>query len=301
VTEHGDTVQPLPTWLTAAQADVPRTGRRLRRSFVDRFIGGAARVTEAALEPAEAPAGLLGRVDPRVKLVTLLALLVVTATSRSFVTLGCLAGLALLLALLSGVGLGRFALRAYTWVPLFTVVIALPAVTSWVTPGDVLLGSAHGFAVTAQGVETAARLVLRVTAAVSFSVLLTLTTRWDDLLRSLRVLRVPRTFVFVLAVAYRYTVLLVRLLHEMVVARRSRTVGRVTAREDRRFAAAAAGALFGRSQAMGEQVYAAMLARGYDGEPRTLERWRLTPFDLAWSAAVAVAVALALWTEHSGV
>src|SRR5581483_9838998 len=63
---------------------------------------------------------------------------------------------------------------------------------------------------------------------------------------------------------------------EMFVARRSRTVGRATNAQGRGFLGAAIGALFGKALALSEEVHAAMIARGFQGEMRTLSvpRWR---------------------------
>ena len=62
-------------------------------------------------------------------------------------------------------------------------------------------------------------------------------------------------------------------------------MGPVSRRDDRRFVAAAVGTLFVRSQALGEEVYLAMLARGYAGEARLLERPRFRPRDALWLLA----------------
>jgi cobalt ECF transporter T component CbiQ len=234
--------------------------------------------------------GLLQRLDPRLKLVGLVALLLAAVLVHHLAALLALFAIALIFIVLSRLGLARFALRAWAFVPLFTLAIALPAMTSWVTPGRPLLHLWSGGAITATGLASAVRIVLRVTDAVSFSVLLAMTTRWNELLAALRVVRVPRTFVFVLAVAYRYVFVLMRLIQGMVTARRSRTVGRLAAGEDRRFVGAAVGTLFGHSQAMSEQVHTAMLARGFTGEVRTLAVWRLRAVDYAWAAAVTVAL-----------
>jgi len=207
-----------------------------------------------------------------------------------------------------GLGLRRLAVRAWIFIPLFTTVIALPATTNWVSPGHALLtlwqdvhvalGPIHlpsTLAITEPGLLSAAHLVLRVTAVVSFAALLTLTTKWDELLKSLRVLRAPKMFVFMLAMAYRYVHLLARLLRDMLLARKSRMVGPSSAAENRRFLGASAAALFGKSQAMGEQVYSAMLARGYQGEVQTLESWRLRWLDLVWALGITSVFAVTIW------
>jgi len=158
----------------------------------------------------------------------------------------------------------------------------------------------HALAITAPGLMAFARLLLRVTTVVSFSVLLTLTTPWPDLLKAMRAVGLPRGFVFVLAVAYRYVFTLVRLVQDMTVARTSRLVGRVSTREDRRFLGGTVAAVFGKSQATSEQVYLAMISRGYSGEARTLSTWRLRRLDFVWSAAVTVALVAVSGSSHRG-
>ena len=73
-------------------------------------------------------------------------------------------------------------------------------------------------AVTRQGVLTAITFIGRVSASVSLAVLLTLTTLWSDLLQALRVLRVPRIFILILGMTYRYIILLVHTVYDIHVA-----------------------------------------------------------------------------------
>jgi cobalt/nickel transport system permease protein len=270
-----------------------------RRPAIEKLLNGVTHVVEAAMaaDAEGVRGGLLQRLDPRVKLAGLLALVLASVLVHHLASLLALLAIALALVALSRLGLRHFALRAWTFVPVFTLAVVLPAATSWVTPGHALVRLWGNGAVTTTGLAAATRIVLRVTDAVSFSVLLAMTTRWHDLLAALRALRVPRSFVFVVSMAYRYVFVLMRLVQSTVTARRSRTVGRLSVREDRRFVGAAVGQLFGHSQAMSEQIYAAMLARGYDGETRALDAWHAGRVDLVWSAAVAVAVAAVVALE----
>jgi cobalt ECF transporter T component CbiQ len=304
----------VPAWLLAPTSGAggaaqPARPRRSRRLFSDRLLGTLAAWVERAVtsdELARRP-GLLQRLDPRVKLVSLLALVVIAALATRMSVLLVLLALALVLVAVSRIGLGRFAARAWLFIPLFTAVIMLPAIFSIVTPGRAVLTLwSHGapfwplpdsLAVTAPGLLAFARLVLRVTTVVSFSVLLTLTTPWADLLKAMRAVGLPRGLVFVLAVAYRYVFTLVRLVQDMALARTSRLVGRVSSREDRHFLGGAVAAVFGKSQAVSEQVYLAMISRGYTGEARTLRTWRLRRLDFVWSAIVVAGLAVLVWFE----
>ena len=283
--------------------------RRSRRLFTDRLLGTLAAWVERAMvadELARRP-GLLQRLDPRVKLVSLLALIVTAALATRMTVLVLLLVFAVALVLASRIGLRRFAARAWLFIPLFTAAIMLPAIFNVVTPGHTVLTLwSHGppvwplpgrLAVTAPGLFAFARIVLRVTTVVSFAVLLTLTTPWSELLKAMRAVGLPRGFVFVLAVAYRYLFTLVRLAQDMAVARTSRLVGRASTGEDRRFLGATVAAVFGKSQAASEQVYLAMISRGYTGEVRTLSTWRLRRLDLVWAAVVAMGLVALVWYE----
>ena len=281
----------LPEWM-AAGVSLPAP-RRQRRSVLEKVLAGVAHVVESAMaaDASSGRDGLLQRLDPRVKLLGLFALLLASVLVTRLSALLALFLIAVVFIVWSRLGIGRFAVRAWLFVPLFTLAIVLPATTSWVSPGQQLIHLWGDLAVTTTGLASAARLVLRVLDAVSFSVLLAVTTPWNELLAALRVARVPRTFVFVLTVSYRYVFVLMRLVQGMVTARRSRTVGPVAPGEDRRFVGAAVGTLFGHSQALAEQVHAAMLARGFTGEAHTLTVWRVRRIDYLWGAGVAAALA----------
>ena len=95
--------------------------------------------------------------------------------------------------------------------------------------------------------------------------------------------------------AYRYLFLLLDVVDDMYTARRSRTVEPdVDAKAGRRFVAAGAGTLFGKAHQLSEEVHQAMVARGYTGNARTLDGFRLRAdrrlLDARRCAAVAVAV-----------
>ena len=283
----------IPAWLLQAPPAPPPAGRS-GVSFLTRFVVGAGHFLEEAFagEALSVRPGLLQGLDPRAKLIGLVALVVVAALTTDLAALLVLLTAAILLAVLSRLDLKRFALRAWLVVPVFTLIIALPAMTSWVTPGPEALPLPGSGSITTTGLQVAARLVVRVTAAVSFGVLLAVTTRWEVLMRALRVLYVPRTFVFILTATYRYVFQLLRLVDDLVTARLARSVGPVSRRDDRRFIAVAVGTLFVHSQALGEEVHLAMVARGYTGEVLTLDRLRLRVRDIIWLAAVAALSAL---------
>src|SRR6185369_14132180 len=101
--------------------------------------------------------------------------------------------------------------------------------------------------------------------SISLVVLLTLTTPWVRLLAALCALGVPKMFVLIIGMAYRYLFLLLDSVDDMYTARKARTLsaatgGRRPTAEGRRFVAAGAGTLFGKAHQLSEEVHQAMTA-----------------------------------------
>ncbi|HZT43721.1 MAG TPA: cobalt transporter CbiM [Chthonomonadaceae bacterium] len=267
--------------------------RFLERSLEEFASAGAAAL---AGETWARSSGLLQRLDPRAKIVSFLGLIAVVAYVSRPLTLLALTALTLVLALSSRLSPGRMARRVWLPVLFFIGSLALPSALSWVTPGRplLILSRQPYLAITAPGLEAATVLMLRVGVAVSFAALLTMTTGWSDLLSALRVLPLPRLFLHVLAMTYRYLVVLLQAAAEMFVARRSRAVGRATRAQGREFLGVSIGALFGKTLALSEEVHAAMLSRGFHGQIGTLTERRWRRADSVW-LLTALLVALAAW------
>ena len=64
--------------------------------------------------------------------------------------------------------------------------------------------------------------------------------------------------------------------------------------------AAGAGALFGKAHALSEEVYLAMVARGYTGNARSLAQRKATgPADAAWVVLCLLLAAAVLGADHA--
>ena len=290
-----------PDWLLAKDAALCPCGcigKRRKVSYVQKTLTGGTDLLRQVMfsDESSAAPGLLQRLEPRVKLLGLLALVVTAAFLRTIPVLLVLYALTLVLAALSRLSVGFFIMRVWLFVPIFTGIVLIPATLSVVTEGDVVLtlwhwhGHPQGF--TSQGLTSAALVVSRVAASISLVVLLTLTTPWTKLLASLRALGVPKMFILVIGMAYRYLFLLLTSVTDMYEARASRTIGAEKHdKKARAFVSASAGALFGRTMAMSEEVHQAMTARGYRGNAKVLAQPRPALADLAFGIAVALLAA----------
>ncbi len=93
-----------------------------------------------------------------------------------------------------------------------------------------------------------------------------MTTPLAEILKSLRILKVPSLFIMIIEMTYRYLLLLIAVSIEMFEARSLRTVGEIPGKWQRAQVGSSIAALFSRSMALSEEVFQAMCARCYTGE-----------------------------------
>jgi len=237
--------------------------------------------------------GWLQRLDPRAKLGMFLAMVLAAGFTNSVVVLVGLYVVLLGAARASRVPFDFFVKRVWLGVPFFAGIVVIPAL--FMVPGPRLFSVTIGpfvLALSEPGVAGAILFVARVGVSVSLAVLLVMTTPWADLLKSLRSIRVPQVFVLVLSMTYRYIFLFLHTTNGLFLARKSRMVARTSGAEQRRWIAASLGSLTSRSFKMSNDVYAAMMARGFTGEMRTWSNYRMAPDDwLALGGTLVLALA----------
>lgn len=288
-----------------------------RAKFLDKTLLSVAHAAEQSLfsEAYARKRGLLQSLDVRIKLVSFLCVIVLISFLHAPKTVWIAYGLSLLLAAFSGLPLRFFIKRVWFFVPLFSVAIVLPALLNIITPGEpvlVLVTLSRGYAwgpysipaeiaVTRQGLWGGIVFVSRVATSVSFAVLLTLTTKWAEIFSGLRSIFIPRIFIVTLSMTERYLFVLLRLLQDMYRGRMSRTIKPLSPAVERNWTASRIGVTFKKSMEMSEDVYQAMLSRGFHGEFRTINRFRATLADYVWLFAVGVAGCLLVLLDKGGV
>jgi cobalt ECF transporter T component CbiQ len=278
----------------AANSARSRPGR-VRRNFLENTLGEVSHALAQSLfaEDLARKPGLFQALDPRVKIIATLALLLAVSLSRSVWVIVALYAVTIALAAASAISVGFFLKRVWLFMPFFTLIIALPAF--FFVPGPALAVLPLGLVITRTGALTALFLLLRVSTSVSLGLLLVLTTPWNTLLKALHVLKVPDTFILILGMTFRYIYLLLNTLDDMLLSRKSRVVGRMDGAAQRRVIGATAGTMLGKSLALSGDVYLAMQSRGYTGTPRTMDTFQMRPRDWAWGAALVAVAVVMVW------
>lgn len=280
----------LPAWLATPTPTVEQPARRPHR-----FLRKTLAQLQGLLASISEPPGRLAEFDPRIKLITAVVVLVIVSLLRSPLSVTTAAILAVLGAV--SVGAGRVLLALAAPITALTAIMLLPAVTTLVRPGAtvVSLGAwgGHPIGLTQSGLINLWLVLARVVASLAVVVLLTRTTSWLRLTAALRGLGAPTAFVLIATMAHRYLWVLAHSVMEVMLARRARSVAGTNGSDDRAFVGGSVGALFVRSNELADQVYQAMVARGFTG--RLADP---TPGRLRWSDVVAglavIATSLAL-------
>jgi cobalt ECF transporter T component CbiQ len=274
-------------------------GRRTRRSLARRTADAlAGAVNEVFRNEAVASSdGLMQRLDPRVKAASVLAFAVVASFLHSVPMLLAVIAATMAVAAASNISPVSFARKVWASAGFFGLLLSAPAATSWITPGPALLALGP-LVLTRPGTVVALRLVCRVAAGAGFGLLVVWTTRWTDLLRALGTMGVPDLVIATLAMTQKQIVSLLQTVENMHLARESRMLTTGSARENRGWVVDRMAFVARRSLKTADDVYDAMLARGFAGTMPSIVELRATARDATWAVASIGACVAALLIDR---
>jgi cobalt/nickel transport system permease protein len=227
------------------------------------------------------------RRDPRAKLLGLfgVTLVAVSASPADWPVWVACAGVLLTVTAIASVPVQELWRRG-------KIIIAPVLIVALVVPLVRRGGAEYGvgpFTVHEAGLRVLAGVAAKASIGTFAAVLFSCTTSYPAALRGLEALRVPRVFVLIAGLMYRYLFVLVEELARLRSALTARAY-----RPRHLLQAAAMGrvatSLFLRSHARGERVYLAMLARGYTGRMPYLDSLAFARADAVFVVLVAVAV-----------
>jgi cobalt/nickel transport system permease protein len=140
---------------------------------------------------------------------------------------------------------------------------------------------------------------MRVATCVSAIVLLFLTTPQQILFKSLRTVGVPKLYVLTMEMAYRYIFLLMDMVREMYVAKKARTIKARGMFEEQKWVGGRIGYTLIRSLDVSEKVHMAMMSRGYNGDVKIMQEFKMRNRDyIAGTMAIFMSVALVLISQN---
>lgn len=221
------------------------------------------------------------RLDPRIKILGALAF-ILTATllpPGAWASYALLLSAALVMARLTGLGWGFALKRSFVALPFALAAITLPFTVRGETIAQ--LGS---LTISAEGTIRFISLLLKSWLSVQMAILLTATSPFHDILGGMRELHIPRVLISIVSFMYRYLFVLGDEALRLMRARAARAAsGAGRSGGSLIWRGKVAGGMVGnltlRAFERSERIYDAMVARGFQGEIKTLAPPALTAAD----------------------
>ncbi|MDI7260456.1 MAG: cobalt ECF transporter T component CbiQ [Thermodesulfobacteriota bacterium] len=291
----------IPSFLldkSPSPAGIRQTGG-LSTSFLDKAIGhisGFVRTSYIQWEMASRD-GFFQRMDARVKVLFLTFLIIIVSLKKDIVSEIVIGVFLLILVALSRLDLPRFYGKVLTLGFLFGFLVALPSSLNIFSRGDLLLPLFHlsrphefwiyhipeTIGLTREGILGVLMLTTRVINSLTATFFLLYTTPLSEVIKALKVFRLPDTMLMVIMLTYKYLFILMRTLEEMHLARKSRLIGGVKEAEMRRWIANRMAFLFRKTQIRCDEVFKAMVGRGFHGDIKVYAFHKMDALD--WFAA----------------
>jgi len=241
--------------------------------------------------------------DPRAKALAFLVFIFISVTLTRPALLLAAAAFWLLMLTVAGIPPG-YVLRRITWILPFAgfLIILFP----FITPGNTVWSANTGMftlTATAQGLDKAFMLLLRVLTSVLAVITLMSTTRFNNLMKAMSDLKIPAVIIQMVEFTLRYIFVTVDELKRMRKARKSR--GFVLGRHIWHYRsistlAQMVGIMFIRSYERGDRVYTAMLSRGFRGRISTVSDFHAYPRDYFIAGLVALVAVILLVLDKGG-
>ncbi|MBI5560814.1 MAG: cobalt ECF transporter T component CbiQ [Deltaproteobacteria bacterium] len=277
----------IPEWLKQGGQPVC-AGAVIREGFIEKNLKAVSSFLKEMLSvrnPASGPAGgLFQGVSARARIGGVFVLLVGAVFMDNAISLFFLISTVIFIACLSHAGLFPLLKRVVPAV-IFSLVVIWPVFFNFFTAGrEFLVFDIFGsrVALTEEGLFQGGFFILRVTATASLVSLLFLTAKEADIFGGLKGLGVPAFFVTAIFMTFRYVFILLKIVEDTSLARKSRTINPAVMRDGKRWFSSRAGFLLQRALYFSEEVTLSMAARGFTGRIKVFASVPLRGKDYLW-------------------
>ena len=303
----------IPLFLLNPPSSLPpeRGGGKINMSYIDKGIEGFAGILKEGYTQWESASkkGFFYELDTRIKVVFWLFLIIVVSLKKEILPELGIFFTVFTLLVLSRINLINFYKKIFLFGFIFGFLISFPSSLNVITHGKILipiitLSRSYDFWVyhipevigfTGEGVSVVAILTLRVLNSLSVSFLILYTTPFPEIIKALKVLKVPDTFLIIISLAYKYIFIFARIITDMHLAKKSRLAGAVKMAEAGNWIAGRIAFIFKKTQLECDDVFKAMMGRGFSGEIKLYQYQKITRRDWIVGFFLFTAGLLFLW------
>ncbi len=293
----------IPSFLlnssSASTAEHPgkRGGGRVDMSYLEKGIKGFTELfTEGYAQwELSSKKSFLHDLDAPIKIVFWIFLIVVISLKRAVLPEATIFVFIFTLAALCRLNLMAFYKKVLVLGFVFGFLVSAPSALNAIVPGNVImpliiLSRPHDFwiyhvpqiiGITEEGISIISLLTLRVLNSLSISFLILYTTPFADIIKALKVINVPDTFLIIISMTYKYIFTFAHIVSDMHLAKKARLAGVTGRKEAREWIAGRIAFVFKKTQIECDEVFKAMISRGFSGEIRLYHYRKVTGRDWA--------------------
>ena len=301
----------IPSFLltqSTARSFKPGTGK-VKVPFLERGIDHLAGVIRNGYAQWECSSqnGFFQRIDARVKVLFLLSFIVIVSLKRDVLPETCIWIFVFVLTLFSRLSILKVYRRVLLLGFVFGFLVALPSAFNVITKGEIILPivrlpKSYNFwiyhipadiGLTREGIDGVAMLTLRVINSLSLSFLVLYTTPFHEIIRALKLLKVPDSFLIIMTLCYKYIFIFSKTVEDMHLAKKSRVVRELNHAEAREWIAGRMAFIFRKSRLKCEEVFKAMIGRGFSDSIKFYGFGKMRMAD--WFAAIFLFFAAVLF------
>ena len=303
----------IPLFLLNTPSSLPpkRGGGKINMTYIDKGIEGFAGILKEGYTQWESASktGFFYELDTRIKVVFWLFLIIVVSLKKDILPELGIFFTVFTLVVLSGINLINFYKRIFLLGFIFGFLISFPSSLNVITHGKVVfpiitLQKAYDFwayhipeviGFTREGFSVVALLTLRVLNSLSISFLILYTTPFPEIIKALKVLKVPDAFLIIISLTYKYIFIFARIVADMHLAKKSRLAEAVKMAEAGNWIAGRIAFIFKKTQLECDDVFKAMIGRGFSGEIKLYQYQKITGRDWVVGFFLFTAGSLFLW------
>jgi cobalt/nickel transport system permease protein len=274
----------LPSFLQSNEIRIKASSGKQAHSlpFIDRTLKNIAGFIKTGYlqNYSAGQKGLMQKLNTWVKVLFLLGFILVISLKSTIVGQLYIFSFLFFLHLFSRINIWGFYKRIILLSFIFGFMVSAPAALNLITRGDVLfpllkLRSEQHFwiytipqtiGITYEGCIVVIRFWLKVFNSLALTLLIIHTTSFNDIIKSFKMLRVPDLLLLTITLTYKFLFILSQTTEETYLALKSRWWEKKSSTESNTIIAGRISYIFRKSWMKYEEIYMAMVARGFSGK-----------------------------------
>lgn len=253
-------------WLFKQDDYIPKEDKD---GFINKSMFSLLRVLSEIKRNNGSYSSRIHRINPQLKLVSTFLTVTLISSSKDFKFLGITYVYLFIISTQLRKEEIKKILSLNLIIPIFTLIALIPSI---------ILGNIY----------SSLMIIVKVLATILVTSILSYTTKWSDITKSLRLLYIPNIFILIMEITIRYIFILGEFSFELFNSLLLKSVGKNANKYTS--LSSLIGTLFMKSKYMGDELYSAMECRGFQGEYVCNLKYKLISIDYVFVLLNAILI-----------